>query len=143
RKLMSPAWAPLVGAPNQLCLDRFAQAVSRLEEDVARRRHAAAEIRKAFRDLGAIRFLQAEAGCDTGAYFLSFTVAGGLLRNELLTDLHRRGLFLLRTWDVVPAFFERFSGAFPFGSSASVFLADHIGHIPVGRFIKAGPRQRL
>ena len=70
-------------------------------------------------------------------------MAGGLLRNELLTDLHRRGLFLLRTWDVVPAFFERFSGAFPFGSSASVFLADHIGHIPVGRFIKAGPRQRL
>ena len=28
-------------------------------------------------------------------------------------------------------------------SSESVFLADHIGHIPVGRFIKTGPRRRL
>jgi dTDP-4-amino-4,6-dideoxygalactose transaminase len=143
RRLGPPRWTPAWGTPNRLCLNRFAAALNWLDDDVARRRQAAAEIRESLGDLGGIRFIQPASGCETGAYFQSFTVSEGVARNRLLTSLHRRGLFLLRTWDVVPAFFDGFSEAFPFGSSESVFLADHIGHIPVGRFVNPRSRRRL
>jgi dTDP-4-amino-4,6-dideoxygalactose transaminase len=143
RILESRSWLPTIGVPNQLCLARFAKAIDRLGTSVARRREAAAEIKTALGDLEAIRIVQTDAGCDTDAYFLSFTVADGIDRNSLLTSLHRRGLFLLRTWDAVPAFFDCFSKAFPFGFSESVFLADHVAHIPVGWFLEAGLRKRL
>jgi dTDP-4-amino-4,6-dideoxygalactose transaminase len=143
RILESSLWLPAIGVPNQLCLARFAKEVDRLGTSIARRRRAAAEIKTALGDLGALRFVQTDAGCDTGAYFLSFTVAGRIDRNRLLTSLHRRGLFLLRTWDAVPAFFACFSNAFPIGSAECIFLADHVAHIPVDRFLEAGPRKRL
>jgi hypothetical protein len=61
----------------------------------------------------------------------------------LLTHLHRRGLFLLRTWDMVPPFFRCFSDTFPYGAAGSRFLADHVAQIPVHRFVSARERDRL
>ena len=61
-------------------------------------------------------------------FFLSFIVCG-TSRDGLLAHLHRKGLFLLRTWDMVPAFYRTFSGTFPFGSAGSEFLARNIVHI--------------
>ena len=96
-------------------------------------------IGEALAGIQGIRLVQPALNCDTAAYFLSFTVSPGVDRNRLLAALHRRGLFLLRTWESVPAFNRTFKGGFRYGASGSVFLADHICHVPIVRF--ANPRR--
>ncbi len=143
REVESLSWLPEVGIPNLLCIDRFGESIGRLSEDLERRRKTAAAIQDALTGIEGFRFVLPSAGCDTAAYYLTFTVAPSVDRNRLLTALHRRGLFLQRTWDSVPAFYKIFRGAFLFGFAGSVFLADHVGHIPVVRFTTPGRLTRL
>jgi dTDP-4-amino-4,6-dideoxygalactose transaminase len=134
RDVKSLNWVPTFGMPNQLCLTRFEQSVMRLEDDLRFRRRVADKIQSELGKIAGIRCVQAGAGCDPASYFLSFTVALGTDRNRLLTALHRRGLFLLRTWDSVPAYFQSFRPALRFGAEGSVFLAGHVAHVPIVRF---------
>jgi hypothetical protein len=143
RGLPGPRWSPTVGTPNRLCLERFCRWMGRVEQDVERRLEAARSIRQALSDVDAIRFIRPPAGGEPNAYFLSFRVTGGVSRNGLLAALHRRGFFLLRTWDLVPAFFGGLADTFPYGCSGSVHLADHVAHVPVVRFLSSRRRDHL
>lgn len=143
RELETLPWAPHYGAPNGLALKRFAREVGRLEENVARRRQAAREIQEALADFPGLHWIRSGPDCETSGYFLSFTVAGEGQRNRLVAALHRRGFFLLYAWATVPAFIRCFQGTFPFGSSESTYLADHICHVPVVRFLGRRRRTRL
>jgi dTDP-4-amino-4,6-dideoxygalactose transaminase len=143
RKYTAAAWAPNIGVPNELCLRRFERSLKHFEEQLGMQRIAAAALQVALGGLRGLSFIESAVGSQSAAHFLSFTVAPEIDRNRLLSDLHRRGLFLLRTWDSVPAFASNFSDVFPYGSEGSVFLADHIAHIPMIRFLAPAKRERL
>jgi len=143
RDLEPSPWAPLYGVPNRLVLKRFWRELDSLEEGVARRCQAAREIQTGLEDIKTIRFVRPGTACRTSGYFLSFTVTGPGLRDRLLAAMHRKGLFLFRTWQAVPAYFRCFRDTFPFGSSESTFLAQHICHVPVIRFLGLAHRERL
>jgi dTDP-4-amino-4,6-dideoxygalactose transaminase len=136
-------WDPPIGRPNRLTLRRFGRAVDQLEDKAARRRQAAREIQSALADIQTIRFIQPEPACQTSGYFITFTVEESGVRNRLLVAMHRKGFFLFRTWQVVPAYFRCFRDTFPFGSSESTFLAQHVCHIHIIRFLHRARRERL
>jgi dTDP-4-amino-4,6-dideoxygalactose transaminase len=136
-------FVPVLGTPNRLVLERFRHEVERLEENVAQRAQAAREIHDALKDVKAISFIRTTPGSQTSGYFLSFTVPELDLRNCLLAALHRQGLFLFRTWQAVPAYFRCYRDTFPFGSAESVFLAQHVLHVPIIRFLDRRSRERL
>jgi dTDP-4-amino-4,6-dideoxygalactose transaminase len=141
--LEAAPFAPVLGTPNRLVLERFRREVECLEENVAQRGQAAREIQSTMEDVKAIAFIRPAPGCQTSAYFLSFTVPDLDLRNRLLAALHRKGLFLFRTWQTVPAYFRCYRDTFPFGSTESVFLAQHVLHVPIIRFRDQRTRERL
>lgn len=82
-------------------------------------------------------------GTKPAPYFLSFTVQGEIDRNALLEALHQRGHSLLRTWDQVPAFFAMMASSFPRPPDASVFLADHVVHVPLRQYLSRARRASL
>lgn len=135
RDKIMPQWEAQFGTPNQLCLRRFAGYAQRLEDHVAQCRQAALSIRSALAGLDHVDFINEVAAGRSNAAFLSFVVSNGALRNELLARLHRRGVFLLRTWDSIPAFFQSLAATFPYGDSGSRRLADCVVHIPVWTFL--------
>jgi hypothetical protein len=132
-----------MGVPNQLSVTMFANELAVLQERMAERRLAEKEIRAKLGACPGIRVLQPVMGCASNASSLSFLFEDDGVRNRVLMMLHRRGVFLQRLWDAVPAFFDRFRECFPFGSEGSEFLADHVAHIPLGLFVTARSRRRL
>jgi hypothetical protein len=143
RPLQARSWNPQPGSPNSLCLQRFQHDIAQCERSLHARRTAEAELRTALDAVPGMRVVRPAAGCETNGIFLSFTIAADGKRNRLLDLLHRRRLFLLRTWDAVPAFYSCYSAAFPFGNSGSVFLADHVVHAPMAGFMKERQRRLL
>lgn len=136
-------WEPTAGVPNKFSMTMFANELAVLQVRMAERRLAEHEIRTTLAACSGIRVFQPVMGCVSNASSLSFVFEEEGVRNRVLTMLHRRGVFLQRLWDAVPAFFEDFRECFPFGSSASEFLADHVAHIPLGLFTTARSRRRL
>jgi len=59
------------------------------------------------------------------------------IRDSVLTMLHKKGLFLSRTWDLLPAHYLCFSGTFPWGHAGSRRLGETIAHVPVNLFLSA------
>jgi dTDP-4-amino-4,6-dideoxygalactose transaminase len=137
------AWDPPIGRPNPLTLRRFGREVDRLGANVARRRQAAREVQEALADVSAVRFIRTEPDCQTSGYFLSFVVADGGFRSRLLTELHRKGFFLLYAWDTLPASFRCFRDTFPFGCPESTSLSECICHVPVVQYLEGSRRGRL
>jgi dTDP-4-amino-4,6-dideoxygalactose transaminase len=128
-----PNWSPIYGIPGGLCLRRFLADVTNLQRNLMARLAILTDLSERLSAFPAIRKVGTPNGCSPGAYFLSFVVCGPS-RDGLLAHLHRKGLFLLRTWDMVPAFYRSFSDTFPFGSTGSEFLARNIVHIPLHPF---------
>jgi hypothetical protein len=80
--------------------------------------------------------------CSSGAHFQTFVISGAS-SDGLLARLYRKGLFLLRTWDMVPAFYRSFVGTFPLGSKGSKLLASNITPISLNPFQTVRKRNRL
>jgi dTDP-4-amino-4,6-dideoxygalactose transaminase len=111
--------------------------------DVEQRNKAASAIQAGLADVDGLTFIRPADGARTGGHFLSLVLREPTSRDALLAALHRQGIFLLRTWDMVPAFFQCFSQSFPTGAADSIHLAGHVAHVPVGRFLTPRKRSRL
>ena len=138
----APRWEPVVREPNWLTVRRFTAQLNGLTADRARREAAASTIRTALADAPRIVFIEAKPGCRSSAFFLSLTIDGGR-RDAIVNRLHREGLFLVWAWNAVPAFYRCFADTFPFGFSNSVYLADHVCHVPLAEYVDARHRKRL
>lgn len=136
-------WSPQYGVPHRLCARRFAHELRHLGAFTQRRLRAIEAMENALQDLDALTFIKPAPTCRSNGYFLSFTVEPGVSRNALLTTLHRQGFSLLRTWHLIPAFLDGFAHTFPFGHAESLFLSDHVAHIPMSRFLTARSQRRL
>jgi hypothetical protein len=137
-----PHWSPVYGVPSDLCVRRFLVEATNIERSLPWRIAIESDLRERLSVFRSLRTFQSGDDCSPGAYFLSFIVCGAS-RNGLLAHLHRKGLFLLRTWDMVPAFYGSFVGTFPFGSAGSEFLARNIVHVPVDQFRSPVKRDHL
>lgn len=137
-----PNWSPMYGMPGNLCLQRFLAFATNLERNLPARVAILNDLSERLSAFPGVRTFKIAKDCSPGAYFISFIVCGAL-RDGLLAHLHRKGLFLLRTWDMVPAFYRSFSGTFPFGSTGSEFLAKNIAHIPLDQFQSKIKRHHL
>lgn len=137
-----PHWSPRYGIPSDLCLQRFLAEATNTERSLPARSAIESNLRERFSMFSSIRIFECAADCSPGGHFLSFIFCGAS-RDGLLAHLHRKGLFLLRTWDMVPAFYRSFSGTFPFGSTVSEFLARNIVHVPVDQFRSPVKRDHL
>lgn len=138
-----PVWRPDRRGPSPLVVDRFLDAIAadaRLEGRIREARSALSDLlaRNAW-----ISLVRPAIGTNPAPYSLSFTVQGEIDRNALLDALHHRGHSLLRTWDQVPAFFTMLSNSFSRPPDASVFLADHVVHIPLREYMSHARRSSL
>jgi dTDP-4-amino-4,6-dideoxygalactose transaminase len=143
REMEAPSWSPAIGVPSRLCQLRFEKQLATLEDDQSKRCLAADAIQEALREVDSLQFVRRKPGCRAAAFFLSFTVAKGVRRDAILETLHRQGVFLIRAWSVVPAFYRCFATTFPHGATESVFLADHVCHIPLWRYLTTRRQRRL
>lgn len=137
-----PHWSPKRGLPSTLCTRRFVAELTDLEERRMGRQAVLDELRERFTSTPGFQAIDVPPECSPAAYFLSVLVESKS-RDHLLAHLHRQGLFLLRTWDMVPSFYRSLDGAFPFGSAGSEYLARHILHIPIDPFGRRSRRDRL
>lgn len=138
----SPKWDPAYGLPSRLCTARFAAELKDLERQASRRSSIANELTDRLCQAG-IECIKPAEGCQSAGHFVSFRTPNRHARSELLTRLHRKGLFVQRTWDVVPAHYPSFRETFPSGQSNSEHLAERMGHIRVSLYLNSHRRRRL
>ena len=143
RRSNVPHWTAAAGLPNWLVRRRFEHQLGELAETRERHQRAGDEIRAALDDARHLRFIDVTVGCRTSAFFLSFTLSSQPLRDSLVASMHRQGYFLVWAWNSVPAFYQCFADTFPFGFSESVYLADHVCHIPLVDYAATTRRHRL
>ncbi len=143
RQYEAPVWTEGVGAPNALCQARFERHLSHLTNDRERRWRASQAIQDALRDEQSLAFVHVPDECRPSAFFLSFVLSADIHRETLINNLHRRGLFLVWAWSIIPANYACFAPSFPYGSVESVFLANHVCHIPLSQYASARRTRRL
>ncbi len=136
-------WSPRPGQPSLRSAQRFLDDLSSQEENRNRYSESFHDIHSRLSRHAELNFIQLDTAADPGYEFLSMTVAPSLSRNRLLEGLHRKGCFLLSTWDQIPVFFTAFQDSIPQNRQESVFLADHIVHIPLRQFSSKRRRLRL
>jgi dTDP-4-amino-4,6-dideoxygalactose transaminase len=137
-----PQWTPAYGLPSRLCMARFAAELKDLEIRASMRSSNANELTDSLCRAG-IECIKPAERCQSAGHFVSFRTPSRHARNELLARLHRKGLFVARTWDLVPAHYHSFLETFPSGHTNSEHLADHMGHIRVGLYLSSRRRRRL
>jgi dTDP-4-amino-4,6-dideoxygalactose transaminase len=141
--LISSAWIPDYGSPSDLCLARFASALNGLEVHASMRCSIAAELMYHLSVMPGIDSIHVAGGCQPAGYFASFRVRKRQTRDLVIRRLYKKGLFVSRTWEIVPAHYRCFAGTFPSGYATSEYLADHIVHIPTHLFSRHSQRRRL
>jgi histidinol-phosphate/aromatic aminotransferase/cobyric acid decarboxylase-like protein len=137
-----PEWTPVYGLPSQLCIARFVAALKDLEIRASMCRSIANELTESLCRVG-IECIKPLEGYESAGHFVSFRTPNSRARNELLTRLHARGLFIQKTWDVVPAHYRSFRETFPAGHDNSKHLAEHMAHIRVRLFADRRLRRQL
>jgi dTDP-4-amino-4,6-dideoxygalactose transaminase len=142
RDFESFTWEPRRGQPDALSQACFWKEIRLLQARVSQRRLVAAELAESLQSARHIRLIERDNNCQLAATHLSFTFEGES-RDRFLESLHRRGLFLIRAWNTVPAFIRSLQGTFPFGSTGGTYLADRIAHIPIDGNLSSERRQRL
>lgn len=138
-----PVWQPDRREPSPLVIDRFLDTIAADARLEGRIREARSDLADLLMRHTWISLVQPADGAEPASYFLSLTVREEIDRNALLTALHRSGHSLLRTWDQVPAFFTIMSSSFPRPPGASVFLADHVVHLPLRQYLPPTKRASL
>jgi dTDP-4-amino-4,6-dideoxygalactose transaminase len=138
-----PVWRPDRREPSPLVIDRFLDTIAADARLEGRIREARSDLADLLMRHAWICLVQPAGGTDPAPHFLSLAVVGEIDRNALLAALHRRGHSLLRTWDQVPAFFTMMSSSFPRPPDASVFLADHVVHVPLHQYLSPAKRASL
>jgi dTDP-4-amino-4,6-dideoxygalactose transaminase len=135
-------WTPVYGVPSDLCLRRYLAELCVLEQQERIRVEIAQEVAAACSRCENLTLIQPAARHSASGHFVSFVVKTAS-RDEGLTKLHRHGLFVLRTWDLIPVAFPELSGTYIYGSEESEFLAEHIVHVPIVEFCSVRKIRRL
>lgn|SRR5579862_355119 len=130
------------GLPSELCAARFWAELKDLEARTRMRREIADELTENLSGIPGIDCVQTADGCGTAGHFVSFAVRSGS-RDQMITGLYRRGLFVLRTWDIVPGNYKSLESTFPSPPRASKMLAESMAHIPIDYFLKSSDRRQL
>src|SRR5262249_32041976 len=138
-----PEWETQRGLPGELCASRFAAELKELETRVRLRAEVASELTAALWRIDGVRCIQSAENCTLAGNFVSFAIEKNGTRDALITKLYRQGLFVTRTWDIVPGHYPKLEATFPSGPGASLELADRMAHIPVDFFQKERDRRRL
>lgn len=136
-------WAPRPGQPSLRCAQRFFDDLASVESNRQQCGDSFHDICSRLSRYSELTFIQQAASTEPGYEFLSMTVAPSVSRDKLLEFLHRKGYFLLSTWDQVPAFFTVLQNSFPAKQQESVYLADHTVHIPLRQFLSRRQRHGL
>ncbi|PHR88189.1 MAG: hypothetical protein COA78_36655 [Blastopirellula sp.] len=136
-------WTHRPGKPSLRGTQRFLDDLSNMGKSREQCRDSFHDIRSRLSEYSELTFIQPAAGAEPSYEFLSMTVAPSVSRDKLLETLHRKGYFLLSTWDRVPVFFTVLQNSFPAGKQESVYLADHIVHIPLRQFFSRRQRHGL
>lgn len=139
----APEWTPAHGLPSALCLQRFAAELLDFERRELLRRRIADDLAGSLSGFSGIECVQPAPGCQSAGQFVSFRMPGRQLRDSVLTALHKKGLFLSRTWDLLPAHYHCFAGTFPWGYEGARRLGETIAHIPVNLFLSGKRGQTL
>ena len=141
--LQSPGWIPQYGLPGDLCMRRFEDEILHFEKRASSDSVIAGELRDSLEQMDGIEPVRSMAGGRPADHFVSFRIVDAERRRHIVRALHRQGLFLSITWDLVPAHYACYAGTFPGGSTVSRDLAGQILHIPVRSFQDKGKRSRL
>jgi len=141
-ELSFPDWSPTYGFPSDLCLSRFGTDLMRIDNQVAILSSIAEELTA---DVSAAGFncIAAAPGCQSAGHFVSFEVRQQHGRDQVLTRVCKKGLFIARSYDIVSAHYRSFQETFPAGHSNSEYFAEHMAHIRVALYTRTKRRRRL
>jgi dTDP-4-amino-4,6-dideoxygalactose transaminase len=137
-----PEWSPQYGWPSDLCSARFFRELTEIETRGLMRRAIAEELTDSLSSVG-IECVRAAHGYQPAGNFVSVNLGNSHTRDLALTKLSKKGLFVAKTWDSIPAHFRSFEDTFPFGCVNSKDLAEQMIHIRVALFSSAVQRRRL
>jgi dTDP-4-amino-4,6-dideoxygalactose transaminase len=137
-----PHWIPAYGSPSSLCISRFMTELGGLETRTSRRMAIAEELSSELCAAG-IDCVRASEGYHSAGHFVSIRVQSVHLRDQIATELSKKGFLMSRTWDVVSSRFSGFRETFPFGNINSEYLAAHMLHLRVRLFPSSRHRRRL
>jgi dTDP-4-amino-4,6-dideoxygalactose transaminase len=141
--LPAPEWTPAYGLPSEVCMGRFAEELRDFGLRAALRHAIADELSGSVSEIPGIESIRAAPGCRPAGQFVSFRMTSREARDSTLTRLHKRGLFLSRTWDLLPAHYGCFAGTFPWGNAGSRQLGETVAHIPVNLFLSGKARRTV
>ncbi len=139
----APSWEPAYGLPSRLCMERFASELAWLICRSSLRRLIAQDLTASLSQIDGVECIKVAEGCESAGHFVSFHLPKREARDAILTGLHKKGLFLSRTWDLLPVHYQCFSRTFPMGHTGADQLAGRIAHIPVNLFFSSQKRQQL
>jgi dTDP-4-amino-4,6-dideoxygalactose transaminase len=137
-----PQWKPEHGLPNELCCARFFAELTKTETRGPERRAIAEELTANLTKSG-IDCIQATEGHQSAGNFVSVRLGKPNTRDLVLSKLCKKGLFVGRTWDIIPMHFRAFDNTFPYGYANSKYLAEEMIHIRLALFSNAAQRRRL
>jgi len=143
RGLKSPDWTPQYGFPSSLCMARFAAELDRFETRSVARNSIAGELVEKLSGIEGLECIRTAEGCQPAGNFVSFKMRNREDRDRTLSLLQRNGLFLSRTWNLLPLNYEILAETFLDGHAGSRELWDRIAHIPVRLFLSETRRRRL
>lgn len=133
-----PPWAPHYGVPGELCVSSFTAEIAQWESLRRARAEVAAEIKNAIRRCECVQVFEA---AESAAHFVTLRIWRD--RHPVLARLWRRGIFLSRTWERLPADYLAFHETFPDGHQYATEWSRVVAHIPVSHFRHASRRAKL
>jgi len=134
-----PTWHAAYGSPHRLCVARFIDHLKELDRGPGP--SIAEELVDRLSRAG-IQCVRPVEGQHLAGHFVSLLVPKPR-RDGILESLHKKGLFLARTWSETPAHFRGLCDTFPFGHANADYIADRVLHIRVDGFRAASKRRRL
>src|SRR5579872_101341 len=97
----APEHEPQRGLPSELCANRFWAELRDLDSRTRMRREIVQELSENLSRIPEIECVRTADHCQPAGHFVSFAIRKGN-RDRVITRLYRRGLFVMRTWDIVP-----------------------------------------
>ena len=111
--------------------------------DLVKRKLAVHTIKACLVNCDGVELIMEKNSLSTAASHVSFLVSNEEVRNNGMTRLHRKGVFLVRAWDLVPCFILPLKDTFPYGSASSESLAKRVVHVPIAQNSQPRKVQKL
>ena len=137
------SWKPDHRLPDSHVANRFDRHIRQLQVTIEKSDEARAHLAAGMTAIEGLELIAVAPGTHPGPYFLSALIGDGYDANAIVSTLHSKGVFLLRTWDVLPIHFHELKDTFEHWPVESLALSKRIVHISLPDYYHQKRRDAL